>query len=429
MFNATLKWIEHLIYTRMCNCKMTKLIRDVLSVNPFTDRPLSEDTLSLIIDRTDEIEQFERIMKQVASGFKQNLAILGEDGSGKTSLLNYLEAKAALYGEVLVVPQEITTDTTELIFFKGLVWSVIRAVEKKTGLIRSETSLIEKRVRGIITKKEDKVGITAALTVLVHFGTSVESKSSETRSSYRDITEIIPDLETVVNSSLIDAKTIMVILDEAGYAATEKTKSLLQRFRLLFQKTRFMLVVGGNPKTLDDLIGIEPTIGNLFAERMRLRRLTEQEVSKLVASRLNPVRLSGKDIEPFTQDAIHELWVQSSGVPRDCVKICYAAVNLSLCNEEIKSGEIVDASRKILCEKGNDLLARMDNTHKRIASELVNGSNYPAAIAVKFGEPRNTVSIQLENMEKRGYVTSERKGKKVMYRLVRALEAALSKED
>ena len=71
-------------------------ISDVLAADPFSDLPLSADEVHLLVNREEIKERIDALVHSAGKGFPQNVALLGEDGTGKTSLLNFAEAKAKL---------------------------------------------------------------------------------------------------------------------------------------------------------------------------------------------------------------------------------------------------------------------------------------------------------------------------------------------
>lgn len=413
------------------------MIHDTIEANPFYDHPLDSSELDLVVNRKKEIERLEQALKAASRGFRQNFAILGDDGSGKTSLLNIVEAKGKIIPSILIIRQEITSSTTELTFFKGIAGAIIRELEKLSGRsFRGDMEDVKKRVEGIVEEKasvaEASISIGALLTFL-GFGGKFGAEERVVKGRYEDVSEILPSLESVVRSVLSKKfNAIVVVVDEAGYAVAETTKALLQRLRLLFQRPNFMLMVSGNPMLIDDLATVEPTFANLIpaTSRIFLVKLDQQDVRQLITSRLDRVRKRGKGVEPFTIDAADEVWRQSKGNPRDAVLICHEAVNIasSKGTSEVKMEDVIEAGRTVLASKGRDIFAKLKDHEQEIAYKLhAVGEDSLRSLAKRLKKKPSTVSVQVNLLTNLGYVEiAARKGRRIYYRLSRALEEYLN---
>jgi DNA-binding transcriptional ArsR family regulator len=413
------------------------MIHEAIEVNPFYDHPIDPSELDLLVNRQKEIERLEGALVAASKGFRQNLAILGEDGSGKTSLLNVAESRGKLIPNILTVKQEITSDTRELTFFKGIVGAIIRELEKISGRpFRGDVEDIMKRVEGIVEEKASATEVSISISTLLSFlgfGGKVGAEERIVKGRYEDVSEIIPSLENVVNLALSKKfKTIVVVMDEAGYAASETTKALLQRLRLLFQKPHFMLVVSGNPMLIDDLTVVEPTFSNLIpaTSRISLARLDQRNVRQLIASRLKRVRKSGQDIEPFTHDAADEVWRQSRGNPRDVVLICHEALNIASSKgaDEVRPEDVIDAARSVLASKGRDIFAKLKDHEKEIVCKLhAAKEDSLGTLAKRLRKKPPTVSVQVRRLVNLGYLeVAAKEGRRTYYRLNRAVEEYLN---
>ncbi len=215
------------------NTKVNRSIDETIDVNPFYDHPLDPSELGLVVNRKKELEMLEQALKAASHGLRQNLAILGADGSGKTSLLNVVEGRGESIPNILMIKQEITSSTTELTFFKSIVGAVIHELEKLLGRsLFGDVKEIKKRVEGIVREEssvaEVSISIGALLTFL-GFGGKFSAGEKTVKGRYEDVSEILPSLETVVRVVLSKRfKVIVVMIDEAGYAVSDTTKALLK---------------------------------------------------------------------------------------------------------------------------------------------------------------------------------------------------------
>jgi DNA-binding transcriptional ArsR family regulator/energy-coupling factor transporter ATP-binding protein EcfA2 len=407
----------------------------MIEVNPFYDHPLDASEIDLVVDRKREEEILEQALAAASRGFRQNFALLGDEGSGKSSLLNLVEGKGRHIANLLIIRQEITSSTTELTFFKSIVGAVIRELEKLLGRsLFGDVKDIEKRVGGIVREEssiaEVSISIGALLTFL-GFGGKFSAGERVVKGRYEDVSEILPSLETVVNLVLSKKfKVIVVMVDEAGYAVSETTKALLQRIRLLFQRPQFMLIVSGNLMLIEDLTGIEPTFPNLIpvTARISLAALGQSDVRQLIESRLARVR-KGKGVEPFTVDAADEVWRQSKGGLRDAILICHEALELANLRtaSSVEVEDVLGGTKTVLAAKGRDIFSKLKEHEREIAYKLHEvGEDSLRSFAQRLGKKPSTVSVQMKRLTNLGYVeivaTKERR---TFYRLSRPLDEYL----
>ena len=441
------------------------VIGDKIEVNPFSDHPLDASELDLIVNRTEEIEQLTNRLRAAARSLRQNIAILGDDGSGKTSLLNILEAKGKLIPSVLLIRQEITENTTELTFFKGMLSSIITELEKQTGslLITSDLKEIAKRVEGITKSKEKASELSVSIghiLLFLGFGGKFSAKETETRGPYRDISEILPSFETVVKELLSKRyKAIIVMIDEAGYAFSDKTKALLQRFRLLFQRLNLMLIVAGNLRLIEDLTSIESTFANLIPvnSRLELKGLDAKYVRSLVGNRLSKVMKEAqnkKKVEEdendkkrkkrsqdasnqdenkasdiFSNEAADEVYRQTRGNLRDIILLCSDSINIAITQKAdlVTPEHVLVASDSMVIRKGKDMLSKLKNEEEHEIVQRLHslGRDYVRSFALTMNKPPSTISFQLARLKDLGYLDSDVSGKKVYYRPSRPLKSYL----
>ena len=419
---------------------MGKSISDLIKANPFYNQPLDASSGELAVNRKAEFSRLERVLNDASQGIRQNYAALGEDGSGKTSLLNLLQAKAELFPRLLLIRLEITSSSTELQFFKSLVGTIVGELEKVTGglapFIGGDLKTITKRLEGTVTEESSRAEVSVSIAALFNFlgfGGKVEAGEKTAKGRYEDVPEILPSLEKVVNAVLGKKfSSVVVMIDEAGYIASETTRSLLQRMRLLFQKSPFMLIVAGSPVLLDDLIQVEPTFGNLMPPNLRIHlpKLSQKDVRDLIASRLSKVRTNGRGLEPFTAESADEVFRQSKGIPRDAVLISHEALEIALNKgkTEVEIDDVIEASKLVLAGKGRDTFARLKDHERELVLELWrSGDDYLTRLATKLEKRPPTLVEQMKRMIQLGYAEVSRKeGNMTYYRPARALLEYLS---
>lgn len=90
-----------------------------IRVNPFDDQPLED--ITQFVNRDPERARVDRLLESAAAGHAQNLAILGEDGMGKTSLVNSLRARAGVFPTVSAVHLAIDRETSAQSLAQALI--------------------------------------------------------------------------------------------------------------------------------------------------------------------------------------------------------------------------------------------------------------------------------------------------------------------
>lgn len=395
-------------------------IGDYISANPFTDKVIEpEDTRFLLANREREKERIDYVIASAEQGFPQNIAILGEIGMGKSSMLNYIQAQCQIKKGIYFSRINVTEDTSEEILVKSMVRDLLDQVHiglgrfliGMVGLGRKEqTKEIEKRIKGIhITKASQKQLSDPILRII-----SISTQVIERKGRPEDIFEVLQLMKELMNMIRKDVKTIAVLFDEGGYVAKEKSIALLQRMKLIFQNKPFMLCIGGSPTLFSEYGKIESTFPNLFLphNRLALSPLDIQGIRELIQKRLTRVRVVGKDIEPFSEEAIQTILNESEGNPRRIVGIAGYSLYLSRGKAGyIEPADVVEASGSALTILGGEAFDRLKKDLQEIC--LIIGK-YPNSTfeqirkylgrTTKSEISKSTISPKINELQKLGYI-------------------------
>lgn len=400
-------------------------------IHHFYDAPLTGDELGLLVNRQTSLSLLDESIEGAERGQLENYAILGEEGMGKSSLVNLAYEKARGAKSLLPVRLDITADTTELLFFKELCRQLVDGIQlgfidKMAFLLRAgertESLLREARdlVTGITKSEGTATELSFGLLNLVQF--SIGGEAGFSRRPPIDVTEATAILQSIIRLLAVKYKAVIVLVDEAGYVASEKTQSLLQRVRLFFQTRPFMTVMAGNPRLIDELTKVVPEVSNMFPEgnRIHLEKLSEQDTWRLVESRI----LSGEN--PFSDpQVVYAIWRESEGNPRYVIRICREGIRI-LKREGRKTAtvETVDeAASRILAVKGKDIFNKLTLAQQEVAICLCQegGSSYPSAVEMKLKKSQGRVSQILSELHDLGYVLRSREGRRAIYSLSKPL--------
>lgn len=395
-------------------------IEDYISANPFTDKVIEpEETGLLLANRESEKERIDYVIASASQGFPQNIGILGEIGMGKSSMLNYIQARCQIKKGIYFSRINVTEDTSEEILIKSLVKDLLDQVRVGLGSSlmgvvglgkKQQTKEIDKQIKGInITKASQKQLGDPLLRII-----SISSQIIEKKGKPEDIFEVLQLMKEVMSIIKKDVKTIAVLFDEGGYVAKEKSIALLQRMKLIFQNKPFMLCIGGSPTLFSEYGKIESTFPNLFLphNRLSLTSLDIQGARELIQKRLAIVRIGGKDIEPFSEKSIQTILNESDGNPRRIVGIAGYTLYLSRGKVGyIEPAVIVEASNSTIMTLGREAFDRLRKDLQEIC--LVIGE-YPNSTfeqirrylgqVTKSKISKSTISPKINELQKLGYI-------------------------
>jgi Cdc6-like AAA superfamily ATPase len=408
-----------------------KRISDILDADPFTDLPLAADEAHLLVNREEIKERIGSVVQSAFKGFPQNMALLGEDGTGKTSLLNFSEAKAKLHSGFFVSHLDVVEGTTIGDVVKTLVRDLLNQVQ--LGLGSSMLSLVklgrevtreelQKRLAGIEIAKNKRIKLGESLLNVFQYSRSI----TETRSSPEDIVGLLDLLQSAFSLIGKPPKAVMLLFDEGQYVATSQAVSLLQQMRLLFQRKPYMLILGGSLDLFQRLSEVEPTFGNLFSEqnRFRLEPLTRTDVAELLARRLELVRKAGRHIDPFELDCVETLRQLAEGNPRYVVRMASASLTAAREEGRVTPVHIEQAGIQIIREMGRDRFDRLRSEEQELVLTIARYQplNFTAVQkALSTPIDLSTVSRKIRSLEDRGYVWLEPRGNEKRCRLRRAV--------
>lgn len=406
-------------------------ISDVLEADPFSDLPLSADEVHLLVNREEIKERIDALVHSAGKGFPQNVALLGEDGTGKTSLLNFAEAKAKLLSGFFVSHIDVIEGTQIQDVVKILIGDLLNQIH--FGLGSSLLSLVslgrevtyeelQKRLAGVNVTKSKQIKLGESLVNVFQYSRSI----TESKTSPEDIVGLLDMLRSAFALVGKSPKAIMLLFDEGQYVATSKAVSLLQQMRLLFQRKPYVLIVGGSPDLFQRFSEVEPTFGNLFSEqnRFRLEPLTRAHVADLLERRLALVRKKGGGIEPFESECVDRLQDLSEGNPRYVIRIASAALGLAREESAVTPQHVEEAGMQIIREMGRDRLDRLKADEQELILTIaryqpINFSTLQRALPTPMD--LSTVSRKVRSLEDRGYIELEVRGNEKLCRLRRAL--------
>ena len=223
----------------------------------WTHNPFTPDVIPSLF--TGYKEQVDEILKKVSlrSG---NILVLGDYGTGKTTLLRWLELNLpdSFFPIYVFWPPDQ---------FSELVDVVAYSLDQGKGVKPGEYNIynIDKRVKRV-------------------------------------------------------NKSVLILIDEAH----EFDFSMNKPLKTLGDIENVNIVLAGLPGLNDRITKEAPALSDRIVSRVELFNLVAEETEDLVVKRIENV--GGWGHEPFTEDAIEEIYRITDGNPRDIIKLCDSAV-------------------------------------------------------------------------------------------------------
>ncbi|VVB60729.1 AAA domain protein [uncultured archaeon] len=135
-----------------------------------------------------------------------------------------------------------------------------------------------------------------------------------------------------LNKKLKGKKTV-ILIDEAHETDVE----MLSWLRSIIEQVEgTTLILAALPKLKEEHLKRLETLSQRVTVDIELRAFTKDESVELIKKRITSV--GGKTIEPFTLDALNEIYSLSGGSPREILKICNNVIHKAI----EKSASIID---------------------------------------------------------------------------------------
>lgn len=137
-----------------------------------------------------------------------------------------------------------------------------------------------------------------------------------------------------LNKKLKGKKTI-ILIDEAHETDTEMLAWLRS---IIEQVDGITLILAALPKLKEEHLKNLETLSQRVTADIELRAFSKDESVDLIKKRISSV--GGKTLEPFTIDALNEVYVLSGGSPREILKVCNGILHRAI----EKGASIIDSS-------------------------------------------------------------------------------------
>jgi hypothetical protein len=303
--------------------------------NPFN--PQQPARPQIFVGREPELDIFEKFLMQTMNGSSMNMAVTGNRGMGKTSMLIKFE--------------DIAKDKGCLVVRISNYEGQIRAVDDLSNFIE------ESLRREIIFNKKFGLEVEGVKEFLASLRPFISYEGVdlgvEKRSARQEM--LRDSLLTMWRKIRTKYPACVLMIDEAE--SLEKVEGGLIFLREVFQRigneANYMIVLAGKlsfPEKMSE--SFSPL--NRFFPACQLQPLEFEDSKDFVRRQMASVKMSIDD------EALHELHVHSEGHPYVLVAMCYTAFDsIPECNDYIDLKLLFDSRDKVLSRLGQDFFAPM----------------------------------------------------------------------
>ncbi len=314
----------------------------MIKPNPFT--PQSGWEPRFFGGREEELNFFEKVLSQSIRDQANHVVILGEWGTGKTSLSKQLKKIAQSQGYPTafcplsnISSKSALKDTINLI-----------AQEMLLGLPKDSTAIGMENILNELGKLQPQVKFTK---FLVNLWQVIEAKMAVV---------FIDDVQNLdINSGVIDTLRSVLSRDE------------------VIKSTNYLFVLLSTPRGWQDFIDKHNPVGRFFRKRIYLENLNQTETSEIIDKTLNETEIS------FGENIKKDVYDNTKGHPYELQLLCSNLYDDQL--QDTITNEIFNkALKNTLRELGKDyfeaLYRRASDREKEVLSILVE-KNKPLSIS------------------------------------------------
>ncbi|HCX90056.1 MAG: hypothetical protein COW04_01295 [Deltaproteobacteria bacterium CG12_big_fil_rev_8_21_14_0_65_43_10] len=230
-----------------------------MAVNPFT--PGRTVDPQFFAGRGSEIDRFTMFLKSARDGNPMNLAVLGERGIGKSSLLRKCESLVKKEKCVVVrIDLDVSVDSID-----SLVYQILTGIKREGGLHSKLFSLLEK-TRSFFDEYQVSIGL-------------LSSSLQATKKGVPSSLEARDELKRIWDNICQGIPAVIIMMDEAEQL--ERIEGSLQFLRNIFgrlseEKCGYMLVLSGKLTLFRQIKKIHSPLARFF-NPITLKELTREE--------------------------------------------------------------------------------------------------------------------------------------------------------
>ena len=366
-------------------------------INPFSPGKTVEP--EYFAGRKKEIDKFEMFLKSASQGNPMNLAILGERGIGKSSLLRMCEFLCKKQRSISVrIDLDVSVDT-----ITSLIHVILSGI-KREGEVNSKLLKLSEGIKNFFQNYQVSIDV---------LGTKIEARQRKEITS----TEFREELSKIWNHIKGTVPAIVIMLDEAEQL--ENIKGSLQYLRNTFtrlaeEKCGYMLVLSGKLLLFQKLKEIHSPLARFF-NPVSLGALSEEESREALDK---PLKHSEYDITDEVKEAIiiasqgHPYMIQLFGY-----YLCEKAVQPLIAQEmyEATLPVILDALAKQLFSDCYNLASPVERHVLKTMAKAKDDKLNSGWLAQKIKKKPSQVSYLLRNLCEKECVKKIDRGQYILF--------------
>ncbi len=219
-----------------------------------------------------------------------------------------------------------------------------------------------------------------------------------------------------------NGKKVLMLVDEAH----ETKVHVLEWLRTLSDQIYGMtLILAGLPKLKSDYLSMLETLSQRISLEVELNALSKEDSVNLVKRRISNV--GGQGLEPFTMDALINVYDNSGGFPREVLKICNNLIHMAIeRNSTIIDSSYFDSKPQVnVVEQLNSAMEKLTEKQRAIVDVLDDGPKTPSQLInmiditdyQSHSHALRSVNNILRRLCDMGLVMREKSGKAYMYKI------------
>lgn len=319
-------------------------------VKHLVDKPLDLESRNLLVDREKEIQILNRFAEFQSYGV---YGVAGETGVGKTTVLNFVEAKDACVKKINITLRE----SVDSILY-DLIYKLARALEVEGGIAKEARQIREWITEEVASVRGFVLGVSMVASASVNF-----QKSQLPRFNFFAAREKLAEL---IEKTVQLKRKLILLIDELDKEKKEDVLRTLDAIKsqILFEN---LVVILALPYSIyreysaDRMKWNEAgNLENIFKDFVFLEPLSKSDIKELLIRRIH------EHLELVSQEVLEIASDFADGNPRDAIWILNKTVFENVGEKRISKEHIVRTIEKLVGEYFAHQLTLTENQRKAL---------------------------------------------------------------
>ena len=359
----------------------------------FSPRPLQSmgDDESFFVN-VDEIQKI-----HLAIETNENALIIGERGSGKTSLLNHLKYEYTnSEKDKQIIPVQLNLLRIENFNQTTFLETLINNIFDSAIKFRTKGE----KIRSIL----EKLGPSGNVDENIRsFPITIEGNISYGRKEV-DYESLVERLERLVHALQNRNIQIFIIIDDGDKIHSELIWNVFRGLRDTLWDLKVSLVLSILPDQVSEIT--KPPLDQFFSYWIKMKPYGQMKTHDLISKR---VKFAKQKIE-LSDDALARIVQDTKGNPRSIISMMKR-----IFESKRKTNEITE---KIVEELGTPYQLELNNIESSVINYLVHNPHVSASsedFSESLGVTRSRLAQILYELKQKGLITSEKDGRRMKY--------------